>query len=188
MKLAFAIHLFLIIVFPFIPNKVFAQEPMPGERAHLGFELDALPYISGGYYGSVWIGYKQIRYRGVIAKATVPEFLLPDGFTNNEVRAYAAIADYFFQPDFRGWWLGTGFEYWRGEIQTELRLSTGNYHQTVFTLGGGYVWKFLRNLYLNPWIAGHARLSGESAITVDDKIFSPAAITPEFSIKIGWHF
>jgi hypothetical protein len=157
-------------------------------KTTVGFELDALPYISGGYYGSVWIGHNNLRYRAVVAKINTPDFVIPSGFTNNELQAYAAIVDYFFRPDFKKWWVGSGIEYWKGKIQSDAKISTGKYNQTVFTVGGGYVWKFYKNFYLNPWAAVHVRLTGDSKVIVDSAKFKPSFFTPEASLKIGWHF
>ncbi len=30
-------------------------------NTRIGFELDALPYITGGYYGSIWVGHNNFR-------------------------------------------------------------------------------------------------------------------------------
>ncbi|MEO9852335.1 MAG: hypothetical protein ABJE80_13110 [Reichenbachiella sp.] len=158
------------------------------KNTSLGFELDALPYITGGYYGSAWVGHNHFRYRAVIANVEVPDFFVEDGFTNNEVQAYAAIIDYFFKPGFEGWWIGTGLEYWDSKIQTDAKLETAEFNNTIFTLGGGYVWKFYKNFYLNPWAAGHLRIAGDKDVIVDDSTFETSAFTPEFSLKLGWHF
>jgi hypothetical protein len=165
-----------------------AQQNDAKQSKVFGFELDALPYITGGYYGSVWIGYNKIRYRAVVAHINTPDFAVPDGFTNNELQAYAAIVDYFFQSGFKKWWMGSGIEYWKGKIQTEAQLSTATYYQTVFTFGGGYVWKFYKNFYLNPWAAVHVRVAGDTKVIVDGEEFTPSFLTPEASLKIGWHF
>ncbi|NMH88701.1 hypothetical protein [Flavivirga algicola] len=154
----------------------------------VGFELDALPYITGGYYGSVWVGHNHFRYRAVIAKVETPDFIIKDGFTNNEIKAYAAIVDYFFKSDLEGWWIGTGLEYWDSKIQTDAKLNTSEYNNTVFTIGGGYVWKFYKNFYLNPWLAGHLRIAGDKDVIVDGSTFETQLFTPEISLKIGWHF
>lgn len=154
----------------------------------IGVELDALPYITGGYYGSLWVGHNHLRYRAVVAKVNTPDFMVEDGFTNNEIQAYAVIVDYFFKPNFEKWWIGAGVEYWDGSIQSDASLETATYNQTVFTLGGGYVWKFHKNFYINPWIAFHARLTGDREVSVDEKVFEPAAFTPEASLKLGWYF
>ncbi len=154
----------------------------------VGFELDALPYIAGGFYGSIWYGRNQMRYRTVITKITTPEFVLKDGFTNNDMYVYALITEYFFKPGFEGWWVGTGLEYWDAEIQTDAKLSTAEYENYIFTVGSGYAWKFHKNFYLNPWAAVHVRIAGDSEVPVDNRVFEPAPILPEISVKLGWHF
>jgi hypothetical protein len=154
----------------------------------LGFELDALPYITGGYYASIWVGHKHFRYRAVVTKASTPDFFLEDGFTNNDLMVYAVIADYFFKPNFEKWWLGIGMEVWDEKIQTDAKMQTTAFTNTIATLGAGYVWKFYRNFYLNPWAAGHVRVGGNKNVKVDNKTFKPTLFTPEASLKLGWHF
>ncbi len=75
------------------------------KKETLGFELDVFAYATGGYYGSVWYGVDNLRFRGVIAKVGVPDFFIDDKFENNEVNAYAFIVDYFFKPNYEGWWI-----------------------------------------------------------------------------------
>ncbi len=154
----------------------------------VGFELDAVPYIFNGYYGSVWVGHDHFRYRAVITKIDTPDFILEDGFTNNEMRVYAAIVDYFFKPDFEGWWIGPGLEYWDASIQTDAELETAEYDNLIFTIGGGYVWKFHKNFYLNPWVAVHLRISGDKEVNVDQSVYETPLLIPEVSLKLGWHF
>lgn len=129
-----------------------------------------------------------MRYRAIVTKITTPDFFLKDGFRNNEIQSYTAIADYFFKPEFKKWWVGAGLEYWKGSIQTDAKLLTAKYSNTIITAGTGYVWKFYKNSYINPWAALHASVAGESNVRVDDREFTPPAITPEISLKIGWHF
>ncbi|PWL39830.1 hypothetical protein DKG77_03100 [Flagellimonas aquimarina] len=158
------------------------------KNTKVGFELDALPYITGGYYASVWVGHDHFRYRAIIARAETPDFVIKDGFTNNEIKAYAAVVDYFFKRDFKGWWIGTGLEYWDSKIQTDAKLNTANYNNTIFTVGGGHVWKFYKNFYLNPWVAAHLRLAGDKEVVVDESTYDTQLFIPEISLKLGWHF
>lgn len=153
-----------------------------------GFEIDALPYITGGYYGSVWVSHNHFRYRAIVTRVTTPDFFLKDGFTNNKMMVYALVTDYFFQPRVEKWWIGAGFEYWDAQIQTDARLSTAKYENYIFTVGGGYVWKFHRNFYLNPWAAVHGRIAGDERVAVDGVEFRPGFFTPEASLKVGWYF
>lgn len=154
----------------------------------LGTELDLLPYVSGGYYLSEWYGIDQFRFRAILTKTTVPEFVLADGYTNNKLNVYAFITDYFFKKNFEGFWVGTGLEYWDSQITYEAENQTSSYNNTVFTLGGGYVWKFYDNFYLNPWVAFHYIIAGDKEVQVGSSTFKPNLFTPEVSIKVGWHF
>lgn len=153
----------------------------------LGTELDLLPYISGGYYVSAWYGIDQFRFRAILTKTTVPQFAVADGYTDNKLNVYAFITDYFFKKNFDGFWIGTGLEYWDSQITYEAENQTASYNNTVFTLGGGYVWKFFDNFYLNPWVAIHYIIGGDKEVPVGSSTFKPNVFTPEASIKIGWH-
>ena len=153
-----------------------------------GVEADVLPFITGGYYMSVWGGYKHVRYRVVLAKVISPSFLIPDNFSNNEIEAYAFLVDYFFCRDFRGWWLGTGLEQWNGQIEAQEGPATGHYTNYLYTVGGGYVWPIYRGLYLNPWAGIHLRIGGDHSAHVGNLEYTTPFFTPEVSLKVGWHF
>lgn len=157
-------------------------------KTSIGLEADILPYITGGYYGSVWVSHNHFRYRAVVTGVTTPDFMVKDGFTNNKMQVYTLLVDYFFKPSVEKWWIGGGFEFWDAEIQSDLKQSTGKYNNYVATVGGGYVFKVYRNLYLNPWAAIHGRIGGDKRVLVDGKQFKTAFFTPEASLKIGWYF
>lgn len=157
-------------------------------KKSMGIEADILPYITGGYYGSVWVSHNHFRYRAVVTSVTTPGFMVKEGFTNNKMMVYTLLADYFFKPSVEKWWIGGGFEYWDAEIQSDLKQSTVKYSNYIATVGTGYVWKFYNNFYLNPWAAVHARIGGDKRVMVDGKEFKPALFTPEASLKIGWYF
>lgn len=178
----------LLIYLLFAAPAVVAQTDTHKPTLTLGVEVDALPYLTGGYYGSIWAGHNHVRYRAIITQVTTPSFMLEDGFANNKIQCYTAVADYFFGRNFQKWWVGSGVEYWRGSIQSEQKLSTARYSNVILTAGGGYVWKFFRNFYINPWVAIHTRVAGDSHVLVDGLRFHPARLTPEFSVKIGWKF
>lgn len=164
------------------------QSEKESSTISIGTEVDVLPFLTGGYYGSIWVSKDHFRYRAIVTNVTTPEFMLEDGFTNNEMNVYALVADYFFEPSVEKWWIGAGVEYWDGSIQTDALTSTSHYNNFIFTVGGGFVWKFYKNFYVNPWAAVHLRMAGDTSVAVDDKIFEPAFFTPEASVKIGWYF
>jgi hypothetical protein len=57
----------------------------------------------------------------------------------------------------------------------------------VGTVGAGYVWKVWGNFYLNPWAAAHLLLS-RPEVTLYGATWTPAPLTAEVSLKIGWFF
>jgi hypothetical protein len=179
-------YIFALLVF--VSAIANAQTKENKSRLSIGAETDVLPYITGGNYGSAWVSKNHFRYRAVITNVTTPEFMLKDGFTNNNIMVYAALVDYFFKPIPEKWWIGAGFEYWDAEIQTSSKLSTVKYNNTMFTAGGGYVWRVYKNFYLNPWAAAHVRIAGDKSVMVDGKKFEPSLLLPELSLKIGWYF
>ena len=166
-----------------------AQKTDQKSKLTIGTELDLLPYVSNGYYASVWFGLdnQKMRIRPVLAKTELPDFMLDDEFNRNTIKAYAVVVDYFFKPNYKGVWIGSGFEYWDGEIEDQVK-NTNGYDAWVHTLGAGYVWKFWDNLYINPWVAGHLRIAGDKRVQVGNEIYKPKRFTPEISIKIGYHF
>jgi hypothetical protein len=157
-------------------------------RTTAGVELDVLPYASGGYYVSGWIGHDRVRVRPVVTKTTLPDFVVQDGFKNADLDVYAVIVDYFPRGGFRGFWVGAGVEFWKNAIENEGNGSTAEWDNTVATIGAGYVWKFAGNFYLNPWAAAHVVTGGPISVNAGGATYSPKRFTPEVSVKLGWHF
>lgn len=96
----------------------------PRKKIDVGIEQDILPYITGGYFAGAWVGKDHIRIRAIMAKVHKPDFIIKDGFTNNRVKAYALLADYFLKNNWKGWWAGTGLVYWKNSIQSDAKTST----------------------------------------------------------------
>jgi len=165
-----------------------AQEPVQTQRFTAGLELDFLPYVTGGYFGAAWAGMGHWRGRLIIAKATKPDFLLPDGYSHNTIRAYALLADYFPRLHFSGWWLAGGLVYWDAAIQNDAQQQAGSYGSYLVSGGLGYNWKFYRNFYLCPWAGLHVRVAGDDRVAFQAASFTPPRFNPEASLKIGWHF
>lgn len=174
----------IVLTFSFSQTPVINPENNTGIK--FGAELDALPYITGGYYGSVWLGLEKqsLRIRPIVAKVNIPSFFLDDKYEKNTLKVYALVLDYFIEDNFEGIWLASGFEYWDATIKNKAGISA-DYNEYIFTVGGGYVWKFWGNLYINPWVAGHFHLAGDKEVQTGADVFKPAFFTPEFSLKVG---
>ncbi len=167
---------------------LFSQEKKADAPFTAGVELDVLPYATGGYFGALWAGKGHWRGRLLAARATKPDFLLPDGYTDNTIRAYALLADYFRKPDFSGWWLAAGAVYWDASIRYKPDQRSETYQSYLLSGGLGYNWKFFQHFYLSPWAGLHIRVAGDDSVLFPGASFKPPRFNPEGSIKIGWHF
>jgi hypothetical protein len=187
MKIILSMVLLLVCIVPNAEGQYIAASAVI-DKTVVGFELDALPYLTGGYYGSIWSGLDHFRLRGVVSEVNVPSFATEKNFKSKKIKAYAVIIDYFISRNFTGFWFGTGFEYWDSSIKNDTETASAEYKNTVFTIGSGYVWYFYKNFYLNPWLAGHYIISGDKEVTVGSSTFKPKEFTAEASVKFGWHF
>jgi hypothetical protein len=173
--------LVLAIAFP-------AEAQKKNAHVNVGIEQDVLPYVTGGYYMGAWTGKKNIRVRALLASVNKPDFIVPEGFTNNKVKAYALLGDYFLKDQWRGWWLGGGLVYWDSSIQSDAQLSTVSYQNVLLNGSLGYSWKFWKNFYVSPWAGMHVRIGGAQEVTVDGNSFKTPLLNPEASVKLGWYF
>lgn len=156
-----------------------------------GSELDVLPYITGGYYGSAFVGRRGWRLRAVAARSPLPSFLVTNGFEEKRTDAYALLVDRFVggkRERLEGLWIGGGGEYWRSRIRTEASSQFAYYSNVVLTAGGGYAWKVSRHVYVNPWAGGHFVMAGERKIQVSGETYEQPVFTPEVSVKVGVTF
>ncbi len=153
-----------------------------------GAEVNPLPFMTGGYSGSLWWGFNQIRIRGGTAYTTMPGFLVTDGFEKNRIRSYALECDYFYQEAFKGLWTGGGADYWQGSVINSDDESQGKYVNYVLTLGAGYLIKVWRELYINPSGAIHMVVAGDKVVEVGNATYNANTIIPAISINIGYHF
>jgi len=153
-----------------------------------GCELDVLPYVFNGYYGSVWVKYHNIRVRPVITKINQPSFVYDKNFKDLKTNVYALLVDYVFteKEGIKNLWIGSGFEYWHNEITEKNSKLTKEFNNVYFTLGGGYLIYLTENLYLNPWCAVHVKIAGNKEAKFIEHNFKPGVIVPEASLKIGY--
>ena len=167
------------------------QQQTAGSKWAFGGEIDALPFVMNGYYGSGFVGRDGWKFRAVAARSTLPSFMVTDGFRDKRSDAYALLADRFIgskRQKLEGLWVGGGGEYWRSRIRTDASPTYANYHNYMLTVGGGYAWNLSRHLYINPWAAGHFAVAGERNILVSGKTYKQPVFTPEGSIKLGFTF
>jgi len=176
----------LIIVVVCLQLNVSAQKK--SAPLQYGAELDVLPYITGGYFGAVWIGKNNWRVRGLTASVNKPDWSTTKGFVNHQITAYAIVADYFLKPEWKGFWLSTGLVYWQSSIQTNQRMQQSTFGNVLINGSAGYHLALGKKLYLSPWGGLSFRTAGDKNVAVDDKRYTLPFINPEASLKLGMVF
>lgn len=157
----------------------------------IGLEIDALPYILGGYFGAITIGKYNYNLRLLMAgNATKPDFIIPSDFTNNKLDAYAAMIDYrayrnilFGKIDLC---ISAGLVRWNSSIKNKQDHAISNYSNTLFSMGLSFQYFFGNHFYVSPWAGMHIRVAGESEIPVGNKTYNVPLFNPEASIKFGY--
>ena len=129
-----------------------------------------------------------MRIRGLAARTFVPGFAVPDGFEKETIQSFALLGDYFFTPAFKNLWAGGGVEYWKGGVTNSDDLARSNFKDIILTAGAGYIIKIWQGIYINPGVAIHLIVSGDRAVETGSRIFNTNTITPELSLKIGYHY
>jgi len=162
--------------------------PPPFKYNTVGLEVDALPFATGGYNGSIWYGHNKVRLRGFFAKINTPRVFLRDGFERDSLRVYALNVEYFIENNFKGFWFATGVQYWKGSVGHKNEIKRGEYEYIRVPLSFGYVWKFFPNLYLNSWGGFYFFVLGDKKAQVGNRPVFFDEVVPIISVALGWHF
>jgi hypothetical protein len=161
----------------------------------LGLQLDLLPTLlsaahgKAGYAPQIWLGIEPVRVRLISAHLQPPDGFAgaPKGFRDLTTTVMAVVFDYTFGSRFDGAWLCSGVEVWQRSIRHPQVSGTARWSNTVFTFGGGYIWRFAGDFYLDPWAGVHAILDSHP-VWLGDHRFKPRPIEAEASLKVGWFF
>ena len=159
----------------------------------LGLNLDLLPTVLSaangkvGYAPQVWLAVDHARVRFVGAHLEPPDAFAfaPAGFRHPSTTALATILDYTFGPRFDRWWVGSGFEVWEQSIEHDGVAGVARWTSVVFTVGGGYIWRFAGDLFVDPWVGAHAVLNPQE-VSLGTFEYRPFPLQAEVSVKLGW--
>jgi len=171
-----------------------AQTDTIKTKQTIGVAIDLLPPVMSamtnnfGYSAQLWYGYNKFRVRGVVAGFYMPDKMMGNSdFKDLKMTATAVIVDYFKDYNFKGWWIGAGFELWNSSITSKTNSKNYTFNNYVATAGGGYIFKVYKNFYVEPWGAVHYVLNNEK-VTVGATEYKTKKFQGEVSLKVGWHF
>ena len=155
----------------------------------VGLQMDALPFILGGYDMAAWVGKDKFRILGYLQSLNTPEVLLRDGFVNGEVEiSYGFAVDYFLEKKFKGLWFSNGLGYWRGTIGHESEFVTGEIENVFYSFGLGYSFLLGKGFYLSSKLSANVIISGDKEIRVGSRPFFLDDAIPDLAVEFGWAY
>lgn len=158
------------------------------KRNVVGVETFGLPYFSSGYGGTVWFGIKNIKMRAGVAELSTPDAYLRDGFQNDNWKLTMVNFEYYFKRGFEGFWIGSGFGSWDGNVGHKEETLTGDYEYVRLGFNMGYSYKFYNNMYVNIWGGAYALIVGDSTTMVGSRPVYFDEAVPIFSVDVGIHY
>ena len=176
--------IFILIIISF--NGFYTEcYPQPSTTINIGLELDVLPYATNGYFGAIWIGRNHFRGRLLTANVNKPDWTTKNGFKSHKIQAFAFVADYFPERNWKKWWMGGGPVIWKSNISDDSGVKSNSF--TNFLINGslGYNFKFGNHFYICPWMGLSLNVAGDNNISVGKSIYSLPFFNPELSLKIG---
>lgn len=173
-----------VLLFCAIASQLSAQDSAK-HRWQGGAELDVLPYALGGYFAAGWVGKNQTRIRLLTADVRKPDITTTKGFTKHRIHAYALVADYFFKPDWTGFWIGGGAVLWNSNIQEKNSGVAASFSNYLLNGSAGYHYRFGKRYYLSPWAGLSLRVAGDKNILVGSSRYTLPLLNPEASLKLG---
>lgn len=192
MKKIIAIKFHLLLFFGVLVSlNSSGQDTISTGKIAFGFESEIMTWVNGGFHGSFWIGKNGHRARLVIAKATYPDYLNPEGFRNLTSTFYEIETDHFFgkkRNKFRGLWFAIGAGYTKQNIESETTNQEGIIDLFDIHSGVGYAINVYKSLYINPWIGIDIHVNAPDKVLIDSEIWYPRMIDPVLGAKIGYSF
>lgn len=190
-----ALSLLPAIAITFGVTAVAAQEAREVNPRHmaLGVQLDLFPTVVSavdgnlGYAPQLWLGIDHVRLRLISAHLKPPDAMAaaPDGFTAPTIQVFAVVFDYTFGDHFDQWWVGSGFEQWTNTIEHDSSVDQAAWNSTIFTLGGGYIWRIVGDFYVDFWAGLHLTLNPQTVSLAGDS-YEPMPVTASGGMKVGY--
>ncbi len=158
----------------------------------IGFQLDLFPTVVSaangklGYAPQIWLGIDHLRLRLIGAHLEPPDaFAFDDDFEDPTSTVFATVIDYTFGERFDGWWVCGGFELWQRTVRHEASGTKLDWTSAIATLGGGYIWRFAGDFYLDPWAGVHVTLNPQTVRSAAVE-YEPPPVVANASVKLGW--
>lgn len=179
------------------PPETAHDESTTRQRTHrmaLGVNIDPFPTVLSaidrefGLSVQPWFSVNNIRIRLDIAHFRVPDDCVATRyFHRNDVNTFALSFEYTFGKNFDGFLIGAGFGIWQDSVKHRYFNESATSIRPFISVEGGYIWKFHKNLYIEPCLALDIMLTREK-LSVYWCGFSPLPVAGEITLKFGMYF
>lgn len=181
------------IPFEVIEDKSVGESPAPEQqrRLGLGVNLDFFPTVLSAVDGEFglsiqpWFGIDRFKLRLNITHMRIPDSLVATRyFHKNSANTFSLVFEYCFGSNFDGFTVGGGVGVINNMVSHRYFNRKGNSITPFVTIEGGYIWRFYRNLYIEPCLALDVMVTGQK-IKVWGFDYKPLPVTGEISLKFG---
>ncbi len=163
-------------------------------KAAIGIAIDPFPVIMSavdarfGLSVQPWFGIGYVKVRIDISHIRIPNAIAGTKyFFKNEVNSAGIVGEGFFNKNFDGFKVGTGFGLWDTTVSHRYFSKRGKSISAYWTIEGGYVWRFYKTLYIEPCIALNVMLS-KNTISLYCNSYKQFPVFGEITLKFGLYF
>ncbi|MBN1498343.1 MAG: hypothetical protein JXA07_16340 [Spirochaetes bacterium] len=163
-------------------------------RMALGVNIDPFPTVLSavdrefGLSIQPWFSVNNIRILLDIAHFRIPDDCVATRyFHKNDINTFALSFEYTFGKNFDGFLVGAGFGIWQDSVKHRYFNESATSIRPFISIKGGYIWKFHKNLYIEPCLSLDIMLAREK-LSVFWSGFTPLPAAGEITLKFGMYF
>lgn len=168
--------------------------PILTHRFCIGLSIDPFPMVLSavdrqfGLGIQPWFGIDHVKIRLDISHFRVPNDIAGTRyFHKNNINTFGVSFEYFFSDNFEGFLIGGGFSFWANSISHKHINQRGSWIAPCISIEGGYVWRFHKNIFIEPCLALDIMLKHESVKILWFK-YKALPVAGEITLKFGMHF
>ncbi len=159
-------------------------------KQKFGLEADPIPYFNQGYNFSFWSSYYLFKFHFDWSLKYPAEFVKAPGFEDLRYKSFAVQVQYFpiaRHQELDKLWFGFGIARWSSKVKNSVTKVEGVFNNILLKFSVGYVVFVYDKLYLNPYLSGDLRMSGDKSPYIGGAVYNVQNFTPEISVRVGYH-
>lgn len=167
--------------------------PHRTHRMALGVNIDPFPTVLSavdrefGLSIQPWFGVDNLKIRLDIAHFRIPnDCVATRYFKRNNVNAFSLTFEYAFGAHFDGFIVGAGIGMWQDSVSHRYFNESATVVRPFVSIEGGYIWKFYKNLYIEPCLALDVMLTRRTLSVVWCR-YTPLPVAGEITLKFGMY-